>query len=362
MCLLMFKKPGGKLVEAWLRQAWSCNPHGGGYVFHNGKELLYNKGLMTLEGMLHGIQTDIKPEFSAIIHFRAASVGAISSENTHPFDAGGTWWMGHNGTINDTDPVGDESDSAAFARAELFQHLEKKPEKILDVEVQQAIKDRICGSRLVFMNGEGKHVIINEGSGHWKDDVWYSNGCYMPPIKETVYDNRRHQDRWQKWEDERSEKRQKKVKTTFEIDKTEDGCTASGEILYEELVEVDLRKGCNLCGKHFTNEVIQVNPINGEFYCEACVFGLEEEAADQQEIAEEEAALTVTETATPPEDRVADVIDDETKDWLLGEDEEVVDEGEFEKAIKGLKKLKEDKSQQAVENLWEDEAVPTNWP
>lgn len=198
MCLLVFLSASGKMSEKHVEESWRCNPHGAGMAWVENGEVQIKKGYMKLEDLKADLPLIAgKP---AILHFRIASVGNKTADNCHPFDAGGEWAMGHNGTIPNMTTVGEESDTSAFARDILQPILDADKTAIFDTKIQKELEAKIPGSKMVLLNPLGQRVILNEHLGHWVEGVWYSNRSYVLPVKST-------QGSWSsssKWEEYRS--------------------------------------------------------------------------------------------------------------------------------------------------------------
>lgn len=186
MCCLIYASKGTVVPEDHISEAWRMNPHGGGFAWIDpNKEggVWYSKRHMDLNAFKHNLK-DVK-DTPLIMHFRIASVGKRIPENTHPFVIGkglSGWVMAHNGTIPDMDLRGDESDTSAFARDVLGPLMDNNPNQIFDPDTKRTLEERIKGSKMVLMGPKGQHVILNEGLGHWKDGIWYSNYSYVPVI------------------------------------------------------------------------------------------------------------------------------------------------------------------------------------
>lgn len=196
MCLLIFKSAASSVKPAWIKEGWRCNAHGAGLAWVENGEVQIKKGYMKLEDL----EADIpliagKP---AIIHFRIASVGNKTADNCHPFDAGGEWAMGHNGTIPNMTTVGEESDTSAFARDVLQPILDADKSAIFDTKIQKELEAKIPGSKMVLLNPLGQRVILNEHLGHWVEGVWYSNRSYVLPLR-SVQGSWSSSSKWEKY-------------------------------------------------------------------------------------------------------------------------------------------------------------------
>lgn len=122
-----------KLTIRELKENWECNKDGAGFVY---KGKVY-KGLMKLVDLLrvylNVVEKDTRERH--VLHFRTATSGKVSEENTHPFIFSGHYALFHNGTISF---LGDEEKSDTRMLAELVLN-SKNFKKILQVITQNSI-------------------------------------------------------------------------------------------------------------------------------------------------------------------------------------------------------------------------------
>jgi len=180
MCIIIAKPKGKKVPSKYLKNSRSNNKDGVGLMYaESGKVIIkkwldsdYETFLETLEGLTNK---------NVVIHYRAASVGAVSLDNIHPF------WvfeerlaMCHNGTIFNAKALAkkDESDTVAFARL-----LRDFPDDFLQRDGLLLMMKSYIGtsSRLAFLDANGSIAIVNKQLGDEVDGVWYSNTYYKSP-------------------------------------------------------------------------------------------------------------------------------------------------------------------------------------
>lgn len=178
MCLLIHCPLGKTVPEAHIRESWSRNRDGGGFAYHEPKNGLHlTKGFMDVEEFVTALKEHAGKQM--VVHLRFATHGAHDELNTHPFEAGGGWVMGHNGVLSDARIRGKESDTAAFVRDCIYPVLSDHPKEILhNGKWRKTLEIATKGSKLVFLHSSGKHVIIHENEGHYNEGVWYSNSSY----------------------------------------------------------------------------------------------------------------------------------------------------------------------------------------
>ena len=176
MCLAIFKPAKVSIPPGNLDRGWQKNPDGAGFAYvHKGKIHIV-KGLMTLKEFRAAYDAASKKfkDSPFLIHFRVRSQGDKNAENTHPFmyKHGA---MIHNGNIDGTGAVfgTGKSDTALF--------MEKFGDN-LDYETLKDNKEdfdkALQWNKLVFLYPDKKHIIVNEKSGNWDNDVWYSTHAY----------------------------------------------------------------------------------------------------------------------------------------------------------------------------------------
>lgn len=107
MCVIIIKKQGKKMPKSIAKSSARINPDGLGIMWLDTYEVTYHKS-----SEYSNLYTD-RP---FIAHFRYATIGSISVENTHPFQCGNNKneWLMMNGTI---DGLGDNvmSDTRVLA-------------------------------------------------------------------------------------------------------------------------------------------------------------------------------------------------------------------------------------------------------
>jgi predicted glutamine amidotransferase len=177
MCLAIYE-PAGKLTsDEALEAGWNANSDGGGYAFLHDGTVMVRKGYSKWKEFRAALAADrgVAKGSPFIIHFRIRSAGDKGMDNTHPFlTPHGA--MIHNGTISGlADHNIGKSDTALFA--------EKYGDKLTLAALREHKEqwDEAMGyNKLVFLFRDGQHHIINEGSGHWDNGVWYSNLTFRP--------------------------------------------------------------------------------------------------------------------------------------------------------------------------------------
>jgi len=177
MCLLIFK-PAGKLVpNIFLENAADRNPHGCGIAFAKDNKIVVEKSAKWGATEIAKVLED-NHEYPSIIHFRYATHGSQTKDNTHPFILNESWVAAHNGIIPSVKTKGDESDTRAFLRQRVIPLLNNNVRLDDNAILAQLGKAMGQTNKMAFLSADGSFGIANETSGHWKDGVWYSNHSY----------------------------------------------------------------------------------------------------------------------------------------------------------------------------------------
>lgn len=178
MCLAILKPAGAVIPDDALREGWISNPDGGGYGYVNDEgNIVTRKGFFKLREFVQAYKEDAEkfPGSPFLVHFRIATMGTKGPENTHPFALENAIMI-HNGTLSGTDAKYNEgkSDTALFA---------EKFSKDLTFDFVYANKTQLDSSldynKVAILYKDKRWLIINERSGVWDGDVWYSNRSYV---------------------------------------------------------------------------------------------------------------------------------------------------------------------------------------
>jgi len=172
MCLLVARKSGSNWLPSReeFDNAWSSNPHGFGFAYHDEKQGLMQYKTLEKESAWQVLQ-ELPLGRPAILHWRLATHGSKTVANCHPFafrPSGGDLWIGaHNGILGAQFCVGDKTDSESFM-------LSLKRVRI--PEIEKAIA-RLGYGKMAFLSAKGALLIANEAQGKWRvtGEVWQSN-------------------------------------------------------------------------------------------------------------------------------------------------------------------------------------------
>jgi Glutamine amidotransferases class-II len=193
MCIIIHKPKGAEFDEQLFRTALFLNPDGAGIMFAENGKVTGKKGLFKPETVVQMWHENQHRDFA--IHLRFATSGDVVKENTHPFQVlnliehGRDIWLMHNGTIS-TVKIEDKkrSDTYHFVENYLKPLLAINPDQLYDETFQKFLGLAVAGSRLLFMEGDGRVTIINKEQGKIKSGCWISNtySIVQPKNKQIV--------------------------------------------------------------------------------------------------------------------------------------------------------------------------------
>ena len=174
-----------------IRNMFSRNPHGAGYMFARDGKVHIRKGFMTLHALLNALKEE---HFTAadpvVYHFRISTQAGVNPWMTHPFplsnrpahlkalDVDCRCGVAHNGIIQLTsDPRNREySDTAVFIRdylTKIIQH----PSDLRNTKRLELIW-QLAQSKFAIMDGKGYIATVGEFVN--EDGLLYSNTSYQP--------------------------------------------------------------------------------------------------------------------------------------------------------------------------------------
>lgn len=180
MCIIIFKEKGLDIDAETFQQAWRENPHGAGFAYwqeladeSGGPSWRVSKGHMSLKAFLEAFEPHRAAD--CVIHFRIATHGHVTPENTHPFGGPDTPTLFHNGVLYGW---GDEklSDTDHFYQS-VLKHL---PLDSARVELLEVLADA-TGSKFILLEEDGEMTPI--GKFHDYQGLLCSNMSLVPTRK-----------------------------------------------------------------------------------------------------------------------------------------------------------------------------------
>lgn len=180
MCIAIYKPEGKVLSQATLKECYTSNPDGAGFMYAENKKLHIEKGFFTFQSFYDAFKKHETKQ--AVIHFRIKTHGKIDTTNCHPFAVNNAIGFVHNGIISGFGDA-NHSDTIGFNQNILQPLVSKWGNLALFQDpIINLIEGRIGYSKLVFLDRHGNHKIMNEGKGQWDNGVWYSNDSYKPYV------------------------------------------------------------------------------------------------------------------------------------------------------------------------------------
>lgn len=188
ICLIAYQPPGSEpLREEWLRNGWTANPHGGGFMFARDGKLVIRKGFYKFREfkeaydaafLYHGAESPF------IVHFRWATHGGHEVVNCHPHElANGDAGLVHNGILDQFQTSWNSkiSDTVLFCRTVLAM---RPAEQLVDEAFNGLLAEMIGPhNKFAIMDKDGNVSIVNADQGEWDGPYWFSNLSYLPPVK-----------------------------------------------------------------------------------------------------------------------------------------------------------------------------------
>jgi predicted glutamine amidotransferase len=214
MCIIIVNK-SSLLDKKTLQICFENNPDAMGLMYANRGKVKIFKELVNFD-KFYSVYCNVRKNKdigNIVLHFRIGTSGNQDLTNCHPFRVNNNLAFCHNGIINEYSfKKSDFSDTVLFNES----ILKKLPFNFLSNRPIVKLLDKYCtGSKLVFLDNFGTVSFVNEKSGHWVKDNWFSNNGYKIEPISTYSLN------WLKWDEY----------TTIEMDNE---CEYCGGNIYSE--------------------------------------------------------------------------------------------------------------------------------
>lgn len=211
MCLILFKPDkDGSITREEVAASVKKNSDGTGIMWVEDGRVKVEKLLTTGVGDARNLEAQVdlcmehfNSKDMVAIHHRLSTDGKDCDDNLHPFkilsiDDGDDrdLYMMHNGMISNTSPGGNKrtaerSDTRILAEDVLTPLLRKYPTLISEDAFQRMLDDFIGASKLLFLDSNGEHIIINKKAGVDRNGCWLSNShsttIYTKPATTSYY-------------------------------------------------------------------------------------------------------------------------------------------------------------------------------
>ena len=179
MCMMVFDdRDNTKVVDQdILKRALDQNNDGMGMMFSEDGTLHYWHSMKDFNDLYKRYVDARSRKCPVALHFRKGTKGTDNFENLHPFSVGTDFGMMHNGTLSWLTKELPEN----WSDTRYFSHhiIPQLPSNFLSQAAFRIMLHELAdGDRMLFMDGKGRHTIINESIGFWDFDVWYSHGRY----------------------------------------------------------------------------------------------------------------------------------------------------------------------------------------
>ncbi len=187
MCIMLTKPANVELNYDAIEECHWRNNDGCGYTaaLPNGMLVTFRSSEIRFQEFWRKLKEHNKHPM--LIHFRAATSGGVTHENTHPFLLGkGDYAMAHNGVINCTRQEG-ESDTRAFIRLAIDPYIGAYPNIIERPKWQEYAQNAIGkhNNKLAFIRKDGQFFYINKNLGVEEYGCWWSNRNFKPAPAQT---------------------------------------------------------------------------------------------------------------------------------------------------------------------------------
>jgi len=179
MCIIASIKSKQQISKATLKRCWENNPHGGGFMFTDGKKVHTHKEMNSFKRYYNAFleKRQQHPNSNFVCHFRISTHGKINDTNCHPFNVNDRLAFVHNGIIRNA-PISIEYSDTYMFNTTILQNLPTN--FTTNVSILTLLKEYIgSGSKLCFLSSDNKLTYVNESLGQTDENgVWFSNGGY----------------------------------------------------------------------------------------------------------------------------------------------------------------------------------------
>ena len=192
MCVICLSKKGIRQPnQSEIRNMWTSNPDGAGYMSIKDGRVEIHKGFMNLKDFMRSVnEEEFTKDDVVVYHFRISTQAGVTPEMTHPFplssdiedmnllDCACDVGIAHNGIIRLTSCANEEYSDTALFITEYLPTLIRDIEDIKDRAVLRTIK-ALAQSKLVFLNCNGDVGVVGD---FWSDKtgLMFSNRSFLP--------------------------------------------------------------------------------------------------------------------------------------------------------------------------------------
>jgi len=164
MCVILSATNVREILKLPLHDIWTSNPDGAGIGYRtvDGKPHCI-KGLMNFKALKRALK-ELPPHVQIVVHCRIATHGAVTKENTHPFQIDDSAMLFHNGTMGFLGEPGDNGFSDSLHLALMLGRLHGDDREILMglvMEVGKFNKFVVMGKERTLLYGNFQEVPDN---------------------------------------------------------------------------------------------------------------------------------------------------------------------------------------------------------
>lgn len=198
MCVIVVSKKGVRQpTTEQLKNCFTNNPHGAGYMYARGDKVIIHKGFMTWEDFSRAVKNEhFTAKDPVVYHFRISTQAGVQPTMTHPFPLTSnieyceklditscSVGVAHNGIIRMTSNAKETrfSDTAIFI-SEYMTKLIRNRNDLSDLYVLNMI-DHLTNSKWALLADDGG--ISTVGNFVNEKGLLFSNSSYLPapPVK-----------------------------------------------------------------------------------------------------------------------------------------------------------------------------------
>jgi glutamine amidotransferase len=179
MCIIASIPSQSIIEKSTLKRCWENNPHGGGFMYTDGKKVQVVKEMSSFKRYWKEFLRlrEEFPQSTFVCHFRISTHGKINEDNCHPFLVNDKLGFVHNGIIRNAPISSDYSDTYMFNET-ILKNLPNNFQS--NLAIMSLVREYIgSGSKLCFLSNDNKVTYVNKEAGQFDNNgVWFSNGGY----------------------------------------------------------------------------------------------------------------------------------------------------------------------------------------
>ena len=183
MCIALYIPPRTDITKKQLKLCHTSNPDGCGFMYVRRGEISIVKGYFSFDEFFdrYKLTKQCNDNSPFVLHFRTASTSNIDRKACHPFRVNEDLAFVHNGNFYHLQSIHNDNTDRNLSDTQRFniEILQKLPRDFLSRSENVLAIGTYCKnnfSKMIFMDRFGKVYIVNQRSGYWKDNVFYSNG------------------------------------------------------------------------------------------------------------------------------------------------------------------------------------------